>query len=46
MQAEKEELSEKFQHTEEKLQKVDEELSIRQQPTKLSDSEQELNQRL
>ena len=45
-QAEKEELSEKCWETEEKLRKAEEQLVIRQQPTRLSDTEQELNQRL
>ena len=45
-QAEKEELLEKCWPTEEKLKKAEEELLTRQQPNRLSDSKQELKQRL
>ena len=40
------ELSEKCCQTEEKLKKAEEELLKRQQTTRISDSEQELNQRV
>ena len=45
-QAEKEELWKKFRHTKEKQRKAEKELLLCTQPTKLSDFEQELNQRL